>query len=96
MCMAPVNKFKIMLSGLFAGYVIQLVALVLLFLYLIFVFNINFGVQILPTIVLAMVGCLAGTSLGILVGVSNRKSEGFKIGILILSYGSSNSLIDPS
>lgn len=30
-----------------------------------------------------MVGCLAGTSLGTFVGVSNRKSEGFKIGILI-------------
>ena len=69
MCIAPVNKFKI--------------ALALLFLYLIFVFNINFGNQILPTVVLAMVGCLAGTSLGTFVGVSNRKSEGFKIGILI-------------
>ncbi len=64
MCMAPVNKFKMILAGLLAGYVIQLVALALLFLYLIFVFNINFGNQILPTVVLAMVGCLAGTSLG--------------------------------
>ena len=83
MCMAPINKFKMILAGLLAGYVIQLVALALLFLYLIFVFNINFGNQILPTIVLAMVGCLAGTSLGTFVGVSNKKSEGFKIGILI-------------
>ena len=83
MCMAPVNKFKMILAGLLAGYVIQLVALALLFLYLIFVFNINFGNQILPTVVLAMVGCLAGTSLGTFVGVSNRKSVGFKIGILI-------------
>lgn len=83
MCMAPVNKFKIILAGLLAGYVIQLVALALLFLYLIFVLNINFGNQILPTVILAMVGCLAGTALGTFVGVSNRKSEGFKIGILI-------------
>ena len=83
MCMAPINKFKMVLAGLLAGYVIQLVALALLFLYLIFVFNINFGNQILPTVILAMVGCLAGTSLGTFVGVSNRKSEGFKIGVLI-------------
>lgn len=83
MCMAPVNKFKIILAGLLAGYVIQLIALLLLFLYLIFAFNINFGNQILPTVVLAMVGCLAGTSLGTFVGVSNKKSESFKIGILI-------------
>lgn len=83
MCMAPINKFTMVLAGLLAGYVIQLVALALLFLYLIFVFNINFGNQILPTVILAMVGCLAGTSLGTFVGVSNRKSEGFKIGVLI-------------
>lgn len=83
MCMAPVNKFKMILAGLLAGYVIQLVALLLLFLYLKFVFNINFGNQILPTVVLAMIGCLAGTSLGTFIGVSNRKSEEFKIGVLI-------------
>lgn len=82
-CMAPVNKFKMIISSLLAGYVIQLVALALLFLYLIFVFNINFGDHILPTIILAMVGCLAGTSLGTFIGVSNKKSEGFKIGVLI-------------
>ena len=83
MCMAPVNKFKVIIASLFAGYVIQLVALALLFAYLIFVFNINFGNQVLPTVILSMVGCLAGTALGTFVGVSNKKSEGFKIGILI-------------
>lgn len=83
MCMAPVNKFKIILTGLLAGYTIQLIALALLFLYLIFVFNISFGDQILPIVILSMVGCLAGISLGTFVGVSNKKSEGFKIGILI-------------
>lgn len=83
MCIAPVNKFKLILAGLLAGYVIQLVALLLLFLYLIFLFNVNFGNQILPTAILTMVGCLAGISLGTFIGVSNKKSEGWKIGILI-------------
>lgn len=83
MCMAPVNKFKIILTGLLAGFIIQLVALILLFLYLINVFKVNFGNQILPTVILSVVGCLAGTSLGTFIGVSNRKTEGFKIGVLI-------------
>lgn len=83
MCVSPVNKIKMVLAGLLAGYVIQLVALGLLFIYLIFVFKINFGKQILETVVLSIVGCLAGTALGTFVGVSNRKSEGFKTGILI-------------
>ena len=83
MCISPVNKFKMITTGLLAGYTIQLMALALLFMYLIFVFNVNFGNQILPTALLAIVGCLAGTSLGAFVGVSNKKSEGFKTGILI-------------
>lgn len=83
MCIAPLNKFKMILAGLSAGYIIQLIALLLLFVYLIFVLNINFGSQILPTILLTAVGCLSGLSLGVLVGVSNKKSEGFKTGLLI-------------
>lgn len=83
MCVAPINKFKMISSSLLAGYLIQLVALLLLFLFLIFIFNINFGAKILPTIILAMIGCLAGTSLGTFVGVCNKKSESFKIGLLI-------------
>ena len=79
MCISPVNKFKMITTGLLAGYTIQLMALALLFMYLIFVFNVNFGNQILPTALLAIVGCLAGTSLGAFVGVSNKKSEGFII-----------------
>ena len=46
--------------------------------YLIFAFKVNFGSQILETVILSAVGCLAGTSLGTLVGVSNKKSEGFR------------------
>ena len=83
MCMSPVNKLKVILAGLLAGYTIQIVALALLYLYLIFIFNINFGNQILPTILLSIMGCLAGTSLGTFVGVSNKKTESFKTGLLI-------------
>lgn len=83
MCMSPVHKLKFILSGLFAGYIIQLMAVGALFLYLIFVLKVNFGNQILPTIIISMAGCLAGTSMGTFVGVSNRKSEDFKTGLLI-------------
>lgn len=82
-CVAPVSKIKIILAGLLAGYFIQLIALGLLFLYLIFVFEVNFGNQVMPTIILSAVGCLAGISLGAFVGVSNKKSENFKTGLLI-------------
>lgn len=83
MCMAPINKFKIVLAGLLAGYVVQGIALGLLFAYLITIFKINFSTQILPTVILSAVGCLAGIALGTFIGVSNKKTESFKIGLLI-------------
>lgn len=81
--MAPVSKIKVLGAGLVAGYLVQLGALLLLFLFLIFVLGVDFGPQVLPTILLAAVGALAGTALGTFVGVSNRWSEEAKIGILI-------------
>ena len=83
-CVSPVNKMKIVLTGLAAGYLIQVIALGLLFVYLIFVLRVNFASKIIPTIVLSMIGCLSGTSFGTFVGVSNKKKEGFKIGIIIV------------
>lgn len=82
-CMCPVNKLKIIIISLLAGYIIQLIALAVLFAFLIFVFKVNFGNQVIPTMILSAIGSLAGTSLGTFVGVCNKKSEGFKIGILI-------------
>ena len=82
-CMCPVNKLKIIIISLLAGYIIQLIALAALFVFLIFVFKVNFGNQVIPTMILSAIGSLAGTSLGTFVGVCNKKSEGFKIGILI-------------
>nr|MBP3681157.1 ABC transporter permease [Clostridia bacterium] len=82
-CMCPVNKLKIIIISLLAGYIIQLIALAALFAFLISVFKVNFGNQVIPTMILSAIGGLAGTSLGTFVGVCNKKSEGFKIGILI-------------
>ncbi|MBE5805658.1 MAG: ABC transporter permease [Clostridiales bacterium] len=82
-CMSPVSKFKIVIAGLLAGYIIQIVTIALLFLYLIYILNVNFGNQVLLTAFLSLVGCLCGTALGTFIGVSNKKSENFKTGILI-------------
>lgn len=82
-CVSGTSKVKVMLSGLLAGYTVQLIALFLLFLYLILVLHVSFGTQVLPTVVLSMVGCLAGLTFGTFIAVSNKKSEGFKTAILI-------------
>lgn len=82
-CVSPIHKIKLILSGLLAGYLIQLVILVLLIAFLINIFDVNINNHLTKLFLLSSVGCLAGTLLGTFVGVSNKKGEGFKTGLLI-------------
>ena len=80
---APTKKGVVVLSSLLAGYVAQLVGLALLFIYSIFVINVNFGTNIGLVILTAIVGSFAGLSLGVTIGTLSKKSENTKTGILI-------------
>lgn len=80
---SPVSKGKIILSSMFAGYIIQLIGLVLLFIYTIFVLQVDYGNNLGLMILLALVGSLAGLSLGTCVGTVFKFNEGAKIGLVI-------------
>jgi len=80
---APIHKFKMLIAALLVSLLIQYSEVLILLGYLIFVLNINFGSQILPVLLITFVGSLAGLSLGMLIGVSNKKNEGMKMSILI-------------
>ncbi|MCI8346847.1 MAG: ABC transporter permease [Bacilli bacterium] len=80
---SPICKTKIILSSLFASFIIQLIGLALLFIYTIFVLKVDYGSNILAIILLSLVGTLAGLSLGITTAVLVKKDENTKIGIMI-------------
>lgn len=80
---APTKKNTIILSSLCSSYLIQLIGLLLLFIYTIFVLKVDYGNNLLLIILLSLVGSLTGLSLGLCVGVLIKKSEGAKIGILL-------------
>ena len=80
---APTKKSTIILSSLCSSYLIQLLGLLLLFIYTIFVLNVNYGNNLLLIILLSVVGSLTGLSLGLSIGVLTKKGEGAKIGILL-------------
>lgn len=79
----PTSKTKIILSSLFASFIIQLIGLALLFIYTIFLLKVDYGSNILAIILLSLVGTLAGLSLGITTAVLVKKDENTKIGIMI-------------
>ncbi len=80
---SPTKKGKIIFSTLLASYLTQLVGLAILFTYTVFVLKVDYG-QNLPLIVLlALVGSLAGLTLGIAVATLVKANENTKTGVLI-------------
>lgn len=80
---APTKKSVIALSSTIGSYIVSLVGIALLMLFLIFVLDIDFGTNTGLIVLLAVVGDLAGISLGILVASLFKVSEGAKTGIII-------------
>ena len=80
---SPISKGKLILSSVCASYITQLVGVALLFIYTIFVLKVDYGNKLGLDILLAMIGSLAGLSLGVAVASTVKSNENTKIGIII-------------
>lgn len=80
---APTKKTKVILSSLAASYVTQIIGLILLFLYTIFVLKVDYGNHFMYTVLLTLCGSLAGLTLGTFISVLLKTNENHKIGIII-------------
>ncbi|MDE5630538.1 MAG: ABC transporter permease, partial [Bacilli bacterium] len=80
---SPIQKGSMLLGSLLASYIIQLVGLAILFLFTIFVIKVDYGSKILPIILLALVGSLAGLTMGVAVATLVKSNENTKTGILV-------------
>ena len=67
---APVHKMKVLLISLLVSFIIQYIEILILIGYLYCILGVSFGGNIGYVCLLSLFGCLAGTSLGLLVGVS--------------------------
>jgi ABC-2 type transport system permease protein len=79
----PVSKLKLILGSVLAGYLIQLIGIAILFLFTVFVLKVDYGNNLPLVVFLAMAGCLAGLSIGIVVGTLIKSGENTKTGIVI-------------
>ncbi|WP_027628617.1 ABC transporter permease [Ruminiclostridium cellobioparum] len=89
---APVHKLKALSAGLLAGIMVSFAEILLLLCYLIFGLKIDFGNQTGFIILTSFAGCAAGISFGALIGSANKKGEGVKVAILIVSTMSASFL----
>lgn len=80
---APITKGKMVLSSILAAYVTQLIGLAILFVYTIFVLKVDYGSNLFMIILLAVIGSLAGLSMGLAIGTVLKTNETTKTGIVI-------------
>ena len=80
---SPASKRTIIISSALAGYIVQLIGIALLFLYTIFALHINYGEHFFFILLLTLIGCLAGLSMGIMIASILKINETTKTGIVI-------------
>lgn len=80
---SSISKSSLIISGLLASYIVQLIGLATLFGYTIFVLKVDYGSKILPVIFLGMIASFAGLSLGTFIASMLKTNENTKTGILI-------------
>ena len=76
------NKNIILFSSILATYLIQVICLIILFLYTIFILKINFSSNLFLVILITLVGSFFGLCFGTFIGTI-KKEENFQTGILI-------------
>ncbi len=77
------KKSTLIMSGLLASFIVELMGLVLLYLFMIFVIKVDFGEYLGAVVLLSLVGSFAGLALGVAVGTLVKGTENSKTGILI-------------
>ena len=80
---SPIQKTKMILGSVCAGYLAQLLGLALLFAFTIFALKVDYGDNIGLIGLLAMVGSFAGLSIGVAIASVVKASDNAKTGILI-------------
>lgn len=80
---SPTSKGKLIFSSVLASYITQIIGVALLFLYTILILKVDYGENLLLIILLALVGCLAGLSLGIVIACVFKTNDNAKTGIVI-------------
>lgn len=76
------SKSTLILSSTLASYLVEIIGVMLLFIFTIFVLKVDYG-NLPLVIILTLVGSLAGLSLGIAVSCLLKVNENAKIGIII-------------
>lgn len=80
---SPANKKTLLLGSFLASYLVQLLGILILYLYTILVIKVDYGNNTFLVFLLLMAGSLAGLTLGVAISTILKSNENTKTGILI-------------
>lgn len=80
---SPTKKSILVFSGVLASYITQILGILLLFLYTIFVLKVDYGQNLGLVILLALIGSFAGLSLGTGVATLVKSNDNVKSSIIL-------------
>ena len=80
---SPTSKGKIILSSVIASYITQLIGIAILFIFTVFILKVDYGTNLPLVILLAIVGCLAGLSIGVASASLLKTNDNVKTGVII-------------
>ncbi|MCI9177147.1 MAG: ABC transporter permease [Clostridia bacterium] len=80
---SPISKGKLILGSSIASYLTQLIGVLLLFIYTIFVLKVDYGNNLMLIILLTLAGCLAGLTMGVSIAACIKANDNLKTGIVI-------------
>ncbi|MDD3221777.1 MAG: ABC transporter permease [Clostridia bacterium] len=82
-CITPTHKLKLILSEMLSSFVMHFLNVLILLVYLRYVLHLDFQGQLGPMLLVSLMGCIIGVSMGIFIGSIGKMSEGIKIAILL-------------
>lgn len=77
------KKGPMLFSSLLASYTVQLIGMLILFIFTIFVMKVNYGNRFLHVVLIALLGSLSGLSMGVAIATLIKTNDNAKTGILI-------------
>ena len=80
---SPIHKGKMLIGSFLASYIIQISGIFILFVFTVLILKVDYGNNLILVILLALIGSLAGLSLGVAVATLIKKNENTKTGVLI-------------
>ncbi len=80
---SPINKFKNFFGSILAGWIIEIIEVCIILFYLVCILKIDFGSQIIPVILLTIIGSFSGITFGSMISSSNTLNENTKVGICL-------------